>query len=361
MRFGIVGHGWRADFYLRLTRQLPERFACAGIVTRDVEARAALEREWGVPAFPDVAALVAGTSPELVVTSVSAAANSTVLRSAVRSGVAVLAETPPATDVAELRAVWRDAGPSGLVQVAEQHPYLPALVALRELLRGGALGQVSSAQVSWTHGYHATALLRCLLGIGGEPVTVQAVRVQAPMLEGPGRDGRPAVPAVLSSGHTSALIAVDGRIGAYDFTDGQWFTPLRRRHVVVRGSHGEVVGSSVRWSGADGVPLTAAVERRQTGLDGDLEGADLDTLTWAGQVLYRNPYRGARLSDEEIAVAVCLEQTARWRRGEAEAPYPLADACQDQLIALAIDRAAQTGQPQRTAVEPWAEQVRSSF
>jgi hypothetical protein len=225
----------------------------------------------------------------------------------------------------------------------------------------GVLGQVASAQVSWTHGYHAMALLRCLLGIGGEPVRVQAVRVAAPMLEGPNRDGRPTRPALLASGHTSGLISTDSRVGGYDFTDGQWFHPLRRRHVVLRGGHGEVIGTSVRWSGADGVAMTAGVERRQTGLDGDLEGADLDTLTWAGQVLYRNPYRGARLSDEELALATCLQATADWSRGNAPAPYPLADACQDQLISLAVERAAETGQPERTAVEPWGEQVRSSF
>jgi predicted dehydrogenase len=365
VRFGLVGRGWRADFYLRLTRQLPEHFVCVGIVTRDAEAGAALEREWGVPSFRDVVGLLAGALPDVVVTSVAASANAAVLRSVVeqglRSGTAVLAETPPATSVDELRSLWADVGPSGLVQVAEQHPFLPAVVALRALVQRGVLGQLSSAQVSWTHGYHAMALLRCLLGIGGEPVRVHAVRVGAPMLEGPDRDGRPARPALRASGHTSALIEAGGRTAAYDFTDDQWFHPLRRRHVVLRGSCGEVIGSSVRWSGPDGIPLTAAVERRQTGLDGDLEGADLDTLTWAGEVLYRNPHRGARLSDEELAVASCLQQTAAWGRGEAPAPYPLADACQDQLLALAVDRAAETGQVERTAAEPWAGQVRGAF
>ena len=357
-RFGLVGRGWRADFYLRLTRQLPDHAVCAGIVTRDAGAGAALEREWGVPTFRDVGSLVAATAPELVVTSVAADAGPAVLRSAVETGVAVLAETPPATDVEQLRALWAAVGPADRVQVAEQHPYLPAVVALRALLQRGVLGQPSSAQVSWTHGYHAMALLRCLLGIGGEPVTVHAVRVAAPLLEGPDREGRPARPALLAAGHTSALVEAGDRVGGYDFTDGQWFHPLRRRHVVLRGSHGEVVGTSVRWSGADGVPLQASVERRQTGLDGDLEGHDLDTLTWAGEVLYRNPFRGARLSDEEIAVATCLLAAAARARGEGPPPYPLADACQDQLLALALDEAARTGRPQRTAVEPWAGQLR---
>ena len=163
VRFGLVGRGWRADFYLRLTRQLPEHFTCVGIVTRDAEARAALEREWDVPAFADVPALLAGTSPDVVVVSVAAAAGPAVVASVAQQGVAVLAETPPGTDVEELRRLWAAVGAGGLVQVAEQHPYLPAIAALRSLVQRGVLGQPSSAQVSWTHGYHAMALLRCLL------------------------------------------------------------------------------------------------------------------------------------------------------------------------------------------------------
>ena len=86
----------------------------------------------------------------------------------------------------------------------------------------------------------------------------------------------------------------------------------------------------------------------------DLEGADLDTITWCGRTLYANPYRGTRLSDEEIAVADLLERTLRWRRRETAPPYPLAQGCQDQLLSLAIGEAAVTGLPVTTRAEPWA-------
>jgi hypothetical protein len=38
-RFGLVGSGWRSRFFLRLARQLPERFAVTGVVTRTSESR----------------------------------------------------------------------------------------------------------------------------------------------------------------------------------------------------------------------------------------------------------------------------------------------------------------------------------
>ncbi len=352
--FALVGHGWRADFFLRVAAALPDRFRCTGVVTRGEAAGAGVERAWGVPTYRTIDAMLAAGDPSVVVTSVPWAATPVVVRELVARGVAVLAETPPAPDTDGLRALWADVGASGLVQVAEQNPFLPVLVALDRLAGDRVLCTVTSASLTWTHGYHAVAVLRRLLAAGGEPVTVRAAAVEGPLLQGPDRAGRPAAPGDVPALHTVATLDFPAGIGGYDFTDGQWFHPLRRRHVVVRGSRGEVVGTSVTWAGEDGRPLEAPLVRRQTGLDGDLEGADLDTVSWAGRTLYANPYRGDRLSDEEIAVATLLERTLRWRRGDGEAPYPLADGCQDQLLSLAIAEAAATGLPVTTRSEPWA-------
>lgn len=357
--FAVVGHGWRADFYLRLARLLPDRFTCTGVLTRRAEVGEQLEREWGVRTTRSLDDLLAG-GPQVVVTSVPVAANPDVVRALVERGATVLSETPPAPDVEGLRALWRDVGAADLVQVAEQHPSLPVVAAVRALLGRGLLGRVTSAQVSWTHDYHAMALLRAVLGLGAEPVDVRAVHVDGPLLEPPGRDGRPARPQVLTARHTTAVLTGGGRTGVYDFTDGQWFSPLRRRQLAVRGSHGEVVGSDVRWARDDGTVLAAPLVRRQTGLDGDLEGADLDAVVWAGEVLFANPYRGARLSDEELAIGLCLEATARWRQGQGPPPYPLADACQDALLGHLVARAAERGTVERSGQEPWAPHVRGA-
>jgi hypothetical protein len=43
-----------------------------------------------------------------------------------------------------------------------------------------------------------------------------------------------------------------------------------------------------------------------------------------------------------------------WCHGEGEPPYPLAEASQDHLIALAIEESAGTGQPVVAGPEPWS-------
>jgi predicted dehydrogenase len=355
--FALVGHGWRADFFLRVAAALPSRLRCTGVMTRGDAAGAAVERAWGVPTFRSIDALLAAAEPAAVVTSVPWAATPDVVRELVAHDVAVLAETPPAPDAEGLRRLWGDVGASGLVQVAEQNPFLPVLAALGRLVDDGVLGAVTSAWLSWTHGYHAVAVLRRLLHSDGGPVTVRASIAEGPLVQGPDRSGRPAAPVDEPARHTVATLQFDSGIGTYDFTDGQWFHPLRRRQILVRGSRGEVTGTSVTWATEEGRPLDAPLFRRQTGLDGDLEGADLDAITWAGRTLYSNPYRGTRLSDEEIAVATLVERTLRWRLGDGEPPYPLAQGCQDHLISLAIDEAARTGAAVITRREPWAESL----
>ena len=70
--------------------------------------------------------------------------------------------------------------------------------------------------------------------------------------------------------------------------------------------------------------------------------------------MWRNPFLGLRLMDEEIAIARLLLATADWSRDAGPEPYPLAEGCQDHLVSLAIDEAADRGVAVTTAEEPWS-------
>jgi hypothetical protein len=100
--------------------------------------------------------------------------------------------------------------------------------------------------------------------------------------------------------------------------------------------------------------MESCLVRRQTGQHRDFEVADLDHIGFDGAVVYRNAYYGARLCDEDIAMATMLEAMGRWCRGEGGAPYPLAEAAQDHLIALAIGRSVKLGHAVSTRREAWA-------
>ncbi len=356
LRFGIVGSGWRAQFFARAARALPERFAVTGVVTRSEERGAQVEREWGVPTVRTVADLLAAPDrPELVVVSVPWPVTPEVTRELVAAGVPVLAETPPAPDVAGLESLWADVGASGLVQVAEHSPFMPAHQARRAVVEAGLIGEPTSVQVSSTHLYHAVGLIRFLLGVGRGPATVRAQRFTAPLLDPVARDGWTDATQPAPAGTVLATLDLGGgRSGLYDFTDNQWHNPLRTNRVVVRGSHGEVVDDAVTWWGGDRTVLTSRVDRRTSGVEQDLDGFDLTHLSLGERVLYRNPFVGTRFADDELAVAHLLAACASWLHDDGPQPYPLADGIHDHRLGLAIGESAETGQAVTLPVPPWA-------
>ncbi|MFK3979113.1 Gfo/Idh/MocA family protein [Micromonospora sp. NPDC050397] len=353
-RFGIVGSGWRSLFFLRLARLLPQWFEVTGVVTRTASRGEEVRAEWGVPTFRTTEELLAHGRPDFVIVSVPWAVTPEATRELVGQGVRVLAETPPAPDVDGLRSLWSEVGASGLVQVAEQYLLMPGHAARLDLVRAGLIGEPTSVQISSTHLYHAVSLIRGLLGVGFDPAEVRAQAFVAPLANplspaGWSGDGTPQQLAT-----TLATIDFGGRMGLYDFTDNQWWNPLRARRLTVRGSLGELVDDSVVRLVDPTTPVESSLVRRQTGIDLNLEGLDLKHISFDGRVVYRNPFAGTGLSDDDIAVADIVARTGAWARGEGPAPYPLAEACQDHLISVAIEESARTGQPVATTREPWA-------
>ncbi|NEA35450.1 gfo/Idh/MocA family oxidoreductase [Streptomyces sp. SID13031] len=301
--------------------------------------------------------LLAAGLPDFVIVSVPWEVAPVVTAELVAEGIPVLTETPPAPDVEGLRRLWSSVGDSGLVQVAEQNPFLPSRAAQLSVIQGGALGQVSSVQLSSTHLYHAVAVIRLLLGVGMAPVRVEAREFVAPLVDPMTRDGWTGDGSVRDAVTTLATLDFGGLVGLYDFTDNQWHNPLRGSRIVIRGSHGELVDDRLVRLVDPSTAVESRLVRRQTGLGANLEGFALDHLSLDGEVVYRNPFPGVRLADEDIAIGSLLARMIEWCRGEGEPPYPLAAASQDHLIALAISESVASGAAVKTTSEAWSEGV----
>jgi predicted dehydrogenase len=344
-RFAIVGSGWRAEYFWRLAAEVPG-LTCVGVVAR-------AQKDLPVPVHLSLAAGLAA-KPDFVVTAVPWEVTPTLVAELVAAGVPVLAETPPAPDVDGLRALWRQVGDSGLVQVAEQYTRMPSHAARLALIRSGAIGAPTRVDVSSTHQYHAVSLIRTLLGVGRGPVEVRAVRTTAPLADPLSRDGWADPVEVRPATTTIATISfADGGFGLYDFTDNQWHNQLLMRRLLVRGTTGELRDDEVVRLAGDRTIVRAPVIRRQTGYDLDLDGFDTDHITFGADVLYRNPYQGRRWNDEEIAIATLLADMAAWVTGAGAEPYPLADGVHDHRVALAIEESADRDTTVRVTGEPW--------
>ncbi|MFK3985090.1 gfo/Idh/MocA family oxidoreductase [Micromonospora sp. NPDC050397] len=345
--FALIGFGWRAEAFWRLSTVLPD-VSCVGAVVRS-------PRSLPVPDFGSLADCLTSVRPDFLVTALPRVANPEVVTDAVARGVPVLTETPPAPDLTGLRRLWDAVGGSGLVQVAEQYLLMPAHAARLAAVRSGIIGTPTQVQVSSTHQYHAVSLIRHLLDAGHAQAVVRATRTVALLLDPQTRQGWTDDPVPKPA--TTTLATLDfghGRSGLYDFTDNQSRNQLRFRRILVRGSHGELRDDEIVHLPAPRTILRSSLVRRQTGHDLDLAGFDTETISLGSRVLYRNPYPGLRWNDDEIATATMLQAMAAWVRGEGAPPYPLADGAQDHLIALAVEEAADTDRTVTTTSEPWA-------
>ena len=341
--FGIVGGGWRSHLLLRLADAAPGRLNAAGVVTRTADAGEMVTARWGVPTYRTIDELLKAVDVDYVVAAVSWPAMPGVIRDLVAAGMAVLAETPPAPDVDRMRSLWGDVAGSGLVQVAEQYLLMPGHAARHTVIQDGVIGQATSVEISSTHLYHAVSLIRGLLGVGMDDVVVNARDFRAPLVDPLTFDGwdLQAVPEPRTT--TIATLDFGDRMGLYNFVENQWWNPLRTRRIVVRGSRGELVDNTVVRLVDPTSPVESSLVYRRTGVDMNLEGSELVHVSFDGRVVYRNPWLGTRLSEDDIAVASMLEAEGAWVRGEGPEPYPLAQACQDHAIGLAIQESARTG------------------
>ncbi|GAA1428121.1 hypothetical protein GCM10009616_07010 [Microlunatus lacustris] len=345
--FALIGSGFRARMFLDVARVLGT-VRCVGAVVRT-------PRSLEVPTFPSLDACVEAVRPDFVLTATPWTVTPVAVAEAVGRGLPVLAETPPAPDLAAMRALWSAVGDSGLVQVAEQYLMMPAHAARAAVVASGVIGTPTSVHVSSTQQYHAVSLARGFLAAGRGPVTARASRFTAPLVSPLGRQGwtdDEQEHAVVTTLATLDLGA--GRSALYDFTEQQTRNQLRFRRLLVRGSAGELSDDEVVRMTGPRTLVRIPLVRRQTGHDLDLVGYDTEHITFDSAVVYRNPYVGRRWMDEEIAVATLLERTAAWVRGEGPEPYPLADGLHDHQVALAVEESADRDVPVQTTPEDWS-------
>jgi predicted dehydrogenase len=353
-RFGIVGTGWRSLFYLRAASACPEMFEIAGVVTRDAQRAAALAERFGTSLYTSSEELVERESPDFVVTSVPWDVNPEAVGKLVELNTPVLSETPPATTVEELEALWRLGSQGAKVQVAEQYWAQPHHAARLAFARSGKIGRVSQVQVSAAHGYHGISLLRAFLGVGFENAGITARTFTAPIVLGPNRTGPPTEEVVGDSKQTIAWLDFGDRIGVFDFAGDQYFSYIRGQRLLVRGDRGEIIDSEARYLKDFATPIRIRFQRENAGEDGNLEGNYLKGIQAGEDWIYRNPLGQVELTDDEIAVGTCLMKMGEYAAG-GESFYSMAEACQDRYLDIAIQQAVDSGETVTTGSQAWAE------
>ena len=366
VRFAIFGaKGWRAKFYLRAVKALPEVFEVCAIY-EESEERAKVIREQlssfnavNLKDIPIVSSLeeLKKYEPEFIVMSVGPEVLKQKVPEAAEAGFYVLQETFWPESVKDLSDYYASVSAPERVQVAEQYCFQSHHAARLNVIASGLLGDVEQAQVSAAHGYHGVSLIRHYLGIGYEPAEIVGRSMETLTSAGPGRDGYPKKEEFRKDIQKVALLKFfmengSSKWAVFDFTDESYFNQIRKPHTLIRGSRGEMDERDVRTLTDFCTPVEMPVKRVSGGCFGELTPPCIDKITVGEGCYYKNPYPGARLTDEETAIATMLGKMAEYVRGQ-EPVYSLEEGCQDMYLALLIEQACETGIPVQTEKMPW--------
>ncbi|WNS42887.1 Gfo/Idh/MocA family oxidoreductase [Paenibacillus sp. MMS20-IR301] len=340
IRFGLIGSGWRAEMYLKLAQMLPQQFQVSGAVIRNPAKYQQLIGRWSLKVYSSAGQLAADS--DFLVLAVSKTAAADLLLELADLQIPVLAETPAAASPAEYERLRASLTRASLIQVAEQYPLLPHHQARTAYIGEGQLGRIGHVQVSVAHGYHGISLIRRWLSVNGTACEITARRLELPIMDFPYR-GRAAEDSLTTEQQDIAIMVFpSGQSAVLDFTRSQYFSPLRRNRVLIRGSHGEIRDNEISRRLSAEETGYAEILRIQGGQEGSLDSLALRELRAEGQCLFRNPFPAAPLSDEEIGIGQALLNMSGFLRTGISS-YSLAEALTDARLSFAVDEAICSG------------------
>ncbi|RKP51522.1 gfo/Idh/MocA family oxidoreductase [Cohnella endophytica] len=351
----IGGGGFRAQYFLRIAQALPEQFRIHGMVVRDESKGRAMEDLWRVATYRTLDQLLLKEQPDFVVLSVDPSSAMDYMLELTERGIPVLAETPPAPDLDGLLQLHERLTRRGArIQIAEQYQFHPIQEARETFVKSGRLGNVNQMTVSISHFYHAVSLIRKMLGVRFEDVSIRGMRFESDWVAGPNRSGPPTEDKIIRSERDIAWLDFGGKLGIYDFTKDQHRSWTRSNHLSIRGERGEIFDNRISIQDPDCTQVQMEFKRINKGEYENAEGYFLKGIMAGEQWVYENPFMPGRLYDDEIAIAACLKKMAAYAAGGPDF-YGLPEASQDHYIGMLIEQAIRSGETVVSVRQPWAE------
>lgn len=333
IKYGIIGAGWRSEFYLRIADLSPDTFKVSGIYIRNKQKREEFSKKYNAPIFDTLEKLLQ-TDYDFIVSCVNKAGIFDTVRELAGKNIPVLTETPIGTSLKEIDDFLAEIKPDWRVQVAEQFHFQPRNAAIKSVIDSGILGEITQVQLSCCHDYHAASLIRFFLGTGDEMPDGFSFTQSDTVTRYNSRVGLLKEPQTVTSDEKFAFFKFKDKTAVYDFNYEQYFSDIRRSRILIRGTNGEILNNECTYL-KNGIPHSFTLRRNSYGTNESLDGFTLVNITAEGNVVYENPFKGSRLSDEEIAIATCLLNMQKYL--ETRIPfYTLKESALDSKIFLSV-------------------------
>lgn len=294
IKFSIIGGGWRSEFYLRIAKLLPDAFEVAAVCIRNEIKAREIREKYNYNIVKSIDEILA-IPCDFIVNCTNKEDISSISIELAKKGLPVLSETP-ATEQPDYNSSLK-------IQVAEQYHLLPMNVALQKIIDMGIIGDVNYVEIASAHDYHAMSLIRKFLKINTAPNNVLLTQFDTKVLSTNGRNGEIDDKKVINTLQTVKIFDFGDKKAVYNFSHDMYFSPIRKKHLLIRGTHGEIENEIVRYYNDDNQFCESKIARRCCG---DLDGLFNEDITFENKLLYRSPFKGTRISDEEEAIAMCL-------------------------------------------------------
>lgn len=295
IKFVIAGGGWRSEFYLRIAQALPKEFSVAGIYIRNNDRRAYIEQKYNVKTFSSLDDLL-NEDFDFVVNCISYSYVSDFAIELADKGYFVLSETPALKAPIGSHAYEK-------IQVAEQYHQKGTYQAIKKLIDTDTIGDVHYINISVGHDYHAMSMMRFLFSDYEKPQKLCDFNLTDPMIISHSRGGESTEKPIRNTSNRVMIFSFGSKTAIYDYNSEQYFSPIRRDRLLIRGTKGEICNNTVRFFNSEGKLTEGEIVLKTSGL---LEGFYNDRIVFFDRVLYDFPYKNARLSEEECAVMQCL-------------------------------------------------------
>lgn len=306
INFGIIGAGWRSEFYLRIASLVPEKFNVTGIYIRNPRKQNEFYKKYNVKICKSLDELL-NTDYNFIVCCISKDNCLNMIEYLCNKNVAVLSETPIGTSISEIEWFEKSIKDSWRIQVAEQFHLQPKNQAYKKIIDSGILGDVHQVELSCCHDYHAISLIRFLLNIGNEIPKITSVTIPDKLNVYNFRNGKFESKQEKISNRKISILEYKDKNAIYNFDCEQYFSDIRNSQIIIRGTNGEIVNNKCTYLDVT-TPISFEINRNMMGTNENLDGLYLDSIVGNGQILYKNPYILKRLTDEEIAIATVLEK-----------------------------------------------------
>ncbi len=300
MKAVLCGTGWRAMFYVRISRMLPELLSLVAIYTRTRE-RAELFSEDPFPVMTDLSEALS-VPHDAVIVATGKDVFFPLMKKLKDRGEFVVSETTfLSLDDSEMEELYDMKG-----ACAEQYMYTPLYASI---LKGCELvGNIDQLYLSGLHNHHAASIARIVLGLGDSmPEKISSLDFPSRVVKTGERKGMVADGVDEEYSRKLRVLSFGDKLFINDFSSNQYHSYLYGKRVEIRGNKGVVTEQGISFCTSDGLAHSMPfVFYRDSSLgNGSLT---LSHVTLGERTVFRNPFYPAMMNDDEIAIAMLLKR-----------------------------------------------------